>query len=258
MNRFEIMRRPLAEQERENHWSYDVLKQQILNAYPTGEGRVVEFDELPNTINLGKLGEKTITCVQRMLGGVPHREFGADITYDPGKQRLLVTRDDQLIMGTEKSIFSSERVYTRATDHGIQQTELAGFIHTHPSANPFSVQDVYPLLSGYTLTNSDGKRRIYLQILTLGDAEKNLSALIASNETTRIMNNATVYAEFMHRWNGLFKDEMDYLKRTRTEKLTEADKVIVGRSVIKKIAEEYKIGYYYGDSSGILQRSRIE
>jgi hypothetical protein len=265
---------PTQEQHREGHWGYEELKQHIIDAY--AEGRAISFEQLPTSIDISRMATKTMECVRRMNEDPEHREHGALIVYDPRSKRLAMHRDDQIIVGDETSILPTGGVIIDPSTG--EASQIAGFIHTHPKPTGFSGNDIASLLTDAKLVPEH--KQSYGQLFLLGDTTGAITALVASAETERNIDPADIRQRFSdlffaninaqiqqmqaernrgsHNLQQRFSDLFFPGKKPQMKRPTEVSMPAAEQDTIAQLAEEYKLGYYRGDSSGILRRFRVK
>ncbi len=246
--------RPTQEQHREGHWSYEELKRRIVDTYTDGEGNLIPFSELPKSVDIGIMGTKTLECVRRMNEDPEHREHGMSIVYDPGNRRLLIQKDDKITVGEKREIANKQTLFRTGTG---EISALAGHIHTHPTMDPFSFKDILSLLFGIKIRIRDTKIYQPMHLSILGNVDGSLSLLFAGRES---IGRGDISEELIKaKYYELVKKRLETIPKKQKMGLA-ADYAIIDAShvAIAQLAEEFGLGYYRGNESGILRRFRVK
>lgn len=269
------------------HWNYEQLKTFFIASAELNAPGVCIEKELPESLDIGALGGKSLECLNQSLADPQQRERAIVILFDPGGRRILMQKD--IIVGNKKDVTiglsehmrisesdamkylhdvsegERERIMSMIRNHDVSLmamtqkdpelfqkirmscTRPIATIHSHTKERPFSYIDIFQILS------QDLRAAIM-------SSSKYHNAIITTRDTVWIHKEDS--EDTLKRWSVLLEERgraileqyqsisaSDYLIRN-------ADSIDyrIQDALIKTLSKRYHFGYYRGGHDGKLGR----
>lgn len=243
------------ETEIPREWNYAVFREFILDACKRDtETGIVDFDDLPDVIDLGTFHRKTQECVQETLSQGQEIEHGSEVFYEPKRGKILIkkqptTGENKVIAFPMRLGFHYASPFARR-----EQMRSIGILHSHPAEVTFSPHDIANFLA-----NRDYK------LATVGMNNGITDILIATAQTRWTLDqhaiqtrNRSAHTMLVDRWVQLIHRVADKPEMRQRAIRSRADKEAAEDEIFGKLAQyasvNYKFGYYRSDESGIARR----
>lgn len=237
----------------------------------------MEYDRLPEEIVLGKTIAKVMECRRATDGD--GKERGYTLRFNPATNKLEVQREltagdeahvtlsfvyrpmrgdgtqvrhtalaqaeaDRTLAGKKVDVVSA---MTEASPVGRAVRRLyvrqAGTIHSHPGESPFSTID---------LANTISQKQGFIDLVSTSDGK--VHALVTTHETNWVSPEEA--KELQTRWTQLINERYRTVGTQGIHALRDRDKVFANAvaAMVRTVAKKYKLGYYVGDATGLLER----
>lgn len=269
----------------ESHWTYERLRQSLIDACGHERFRrgVVSFDRLPESIDIGKIGEKALECARGT--SVDRKERGLSLEYAPTDRKLVM--DKQLVTGIESTVSVGpsrkakelcldqlaklppakraivQMVTSRLFLAGVEEDpmEKINAVYQSDTVDGRALRDVYLARAGNIHSHtrpvpiSGNDVAVFLRapdmrIMVVARPDGLLETVIKSDESGSVSHEE--FGQKIEHWNQLLHDRVQAGGRRGFGEIEANQRA--QRALIRSIAEKYKFGYYAGNGVGLLER----
>lgn len=249
-------------------WTSDVLKRYLERSCIEDLPGVYDLEHLPRVIELGSYARKALACLKMTKEDPRHRERGAAIQWEPGRQIVMLARDDKLIIGTDTEVAVPRMEYTSSSlkvsellealsleDYHRRRRQMVtrpiGLVHSHPVDTSFSPVD----LANFLLDNNS-------KIWVMANSSEEIRVFISCRTTRWLEHDGTPEGigrasnEKTIKWNEMIERRIRKIQQeTRSEQPASRGSLIksVTDNLMAHGSVNYAFGFYRGDEHGVTR-----